>query len=475
MVMKRIPILVAVGSLGAIAAAASCDSVIGLNEPSVSGVDASATGEGGIPEAGGRDADGSPESGTDAGATLTVSVAPAIENTFPFLVGPPLQGAQVAFDAPGGKRIEQFTGADGTTTFSGIDWSLGPAAVTAYYPGYALWTVEQMAPTASVSLVLYRQAPPSDITISGPITGKVSPSDYVIISTTLPETVVATSSYYQGQADSYSLSLQAYEGTPFTIVAADYAAGDASVSAQGWNLAFLQWHRYDEPAVTANTAIPIDFEAGAPLTQLQASGTIVPPHDEAGAFAAANPLVEVTTAESRGQVYLGLPSLLDFSADGGSFFYTESYVTLPGSHPLTYYQLYAADGQAIEVYVAGYPQQGAMVEGLPLPQQLGPASAFDAGMSLGPAPAGATETRLYLYQDPYLSAADTLWEVEVPTTATHVYFPPLPSAAAEAGAIPTGGTLVAYMRACVGGLVDAGGGSFCAQDTDGNHVVVPSP
>jgi len=73
------------------------------------------------------------------------------------------------------------------------------------------------------------------------------------------------------------------------------------------------------------------------------------------------------------------------------------------------------------VQFAGYPQQDAAVEGFPLPQGLRPGSAFDAGMSLGAVPAGAIETRVYLYVAPCTSQADTLWEVEVPTTATYAY------------------------------------------------------
>ena len=46
----------------------------------------------------------------------------------------PMEGATVAFDAPGGERTETVSGADGKVTFEGVDWSLGTAAATAHQP-----------------------------------------------------------------------------------------------------------------------------------------------------------------------------------------------------------------------------------------------------------------------------------------------------------------------------------------------------
>ena len=59
----------------------------------------------------------------------------------------PMEGATVAFDAPGGERTETVSGADGKVTFEGVDWTLGTAAATAHQPDYALGSVVNIDPS----------------------------------------------------------------------------------------------------------------------------------------------------------------------------------------------------------------------------------------------------------------------------------------------------------------------------------------
>jgi hypothetical protein len=448
MVMQGASIVSALATIGAVASAASCDALVGLDEPRV-------------------DADASAAGNSDAGSTLTVTVAPAVD--YAEDLGPPLSGAQVALDAPGGQRIEQFTGSDGSTTFSGVDWSLGSAAVTVYHPGYALKTEEGLGPTASLSIAVYERGPDPfgpEITISGPITGAASPTDYAYVTASAP---LGTS--YVGVATDYSF--QVSEGTPFSLIAVDVSQGDASVMPRYYSGGtFLQWRRYDEPAESADATIGIDFEAGVALTPTtQVVGSIVPPNDDAGAFAASSPSLRVTTRESALNLYLGGPTQLDVSGDGGSFVYAASYVAFPGSHPLTIATLTTTDGQSSSQVLPGYPQQGQTIDGFLLPQHLGIVSAFDAAIPIEAAPAGASRTRVYLVD---ASTTEVLWVVGVPSTATHVFFPPLPSGVAQSVVIPAG-TLSAYATTSNCPEIVEANAFACPQSAQGNTVLVPQP
>lgn len=450
MVTQRTPIVAALASIGAVASAASCDALVGLDEPKV-------------------DADASAAGNSDAGSTLTVRVAPAVD--YAEELGPPLSGAQVALDAPGGQRIEQFTGPDGSTTFSGIDWSLGgSAAVTVYHPGYALRTEEGLGPTANLSIAVYGRGPDPfgpEVTISGPITGVVSPTDYAYVTASAP---LATT--YVGVATRYSL--QVGKATPFSLIAVDLIAGDdASVMPRAYGGGtFVQWRRYDEPAESDDVTIGIDFEAGVALTPTtHVMGSIVLPKDDAGSFAASSPSLRVTTRESALNLYLGGPTQLDVSGDGGSFVYAASYVAFPGSHPLTIATLTTMDGQSSSQVLPDYPQQGQTIDGFLLPQHLGTVSAFDAAIPIEPAPAGASRTRVYLVD---ADTNDLLWVVGVPPTATHVFFPPLPSGVVQSVAIPAG-TLSAYATTSNCPQIIEAGAFACPQSAQGYTVLVPQP
>ena len=100
----------------------------GDDEASPAGA-ASGTGATGAGAAGAAGGAGGAGAGGAGGESVTFIV---VESLLGEPTAPPVEGAMVAFDAPGGERVEQSSGADGKVTFTGVDWSKGKAAVSAY-------------------------------------------------------------------------------------------------------------------------------------------------------------------------------------------------------------------------------------------------------------------------------------------------------------------------------------------------------
>jgi hypothetical protein len=129
----------------------------------------------------------------------------------------PLPGATVALDAPDGRRIEQTTGADGRTTFEDLDWTMGPAAVTAYSPGLLL--VSRVGLTGAESEVQVDLPFPHDhpfrlARLWGYTTNMADTSHFVLVTATVPS---APSYFADGDWVLYLVP-----DVPYSLVAAEF-------------------------------------------------------------------------------------------------------------------------------------------------------------------------------------------------------------------------------------------------------------
>ncbi|HUT78715.1 MAG TPA: hypothetical protein VM285_13555, partial [Polyangia bacterium] len=130
--------------------------------------------------------DGGPDGGDGESLSFVVMEWSLDEDTWV-----PLEGATVAFDAPGGERTEAVSGADGTVTFEGIDWSLGTAAATAHAEGYVLASVVDVEPSvvgqlfsvdgAVALLVNELTTAPETVSVSGTATGLLDTAHDLVV------------------------------------------------------------------------------------------------------------------------------------------------------------------------------------------------------------------------------------------------------------------------------------------------------
>src|SRR5688572_10096594 len=182
--------------------------------------------------------------GTDMLAVLIVDAADQA----------PMAGATVALDTPGG-RVEQQTGADGKTTFSGLDLAR-PHAVIAHAAGYAVFSYSELTrddlarldtdgiiePDGSMRVAL---VPVSDtagfITLSGTAAGMMNTGNQLAIDTT-----AESDDFHQMMGAAWEIDVP--PGAPLTVVGVELEIGAATGLVRGFRQDFLQWLRKDIPA-----------------------------------------------------------------------------------------------------------------------------------------------------------------------------------------------------------------------------------
>lgn len=260
-------------------------------------------------------------------------------------------GADVVIDKPGGGREEKQTGSDGRVTFTGLDFSIGKAAVTAYKAGSGLPPTSQVGITAdSGEVLLYLWAidySPTTVAVSGTALNQHAASDRLW--------VTSTNSWNGSEGVGAAWSMEALPGMSFSVFAVDYTAVGAG--ARGFTRTWYSWVAVDHEAV--NGATTMDIDLANPPSMKQATGTLVLPARAES----------VLRTKSIGQVWalawsltgsgaVGGTSSSRVSTDGTRIEYTVDWIEPTGvEQPVTQYAL--SHGNRVSLVIrAGYPPGG---------------------------------------------------------------------------------------------------------------------
>jgi hypothetical protein len=263
-------------------------------------------------------------------------------------------GADVVIDKPGGGREEKQTGSDGRVTFTGLDFALGKAAVTAYKAGSGLPPTSQVGITAeSGEIMLFLWAfdyEKPTVTISGTAQNLHAASDRLWV------TATNSLGYSDGVGPAWSFGV--YPDVPFTLVAVDYTA--VGVGSRGYTRTFHSWVALEHAAVTAATAVDLDLAPSATIKQV--SGTMVlPTRAESRLRTHGQGHVYVQPWETMSGAGLGILSKSLVSADGTRIEYTIDWIE-PASvqRPITQYTLFPPGTSSESSFVirGGYPMGG---------------------------------------------------------------------------------------------------------------------
>src|SRR5262249_37253202 len=118
-------------------------------------------------------------------------------------------------DLPGGTRQEAVTDADGTVTFTDVDWSKGTAAITAYREGSPLSARVGITGDQPHQRLWVRAIVPQMITVRGNIINYNPLSEYVVVKS--PE-----SAYRHQNVISLPYEYEVPRDTPFSLIAATF-------------------------------------------------------------------------------------------------------------------------------------------------------------------------------------------------------------------------------------------------------------
>jgi len=281
----------------------------------------------------------------------------------------PVADAMVAFDLPGGERVERTTGADGRVTIYGVDWSQGSAAMTAYKDGYGMVSfvnleANDLDATENPFLVIVDGAvamylmdlsptPPPEITVTGTATRMADSSHNYTVSTL--RSLVATTWSGSGSA---AFEVTAPLNEPFTLQAIEMTPIGVLPSGQGND---VDIHRAMElnldPTAGPTLSVELDFFADE-IPVYTADASMVLPARADSPLRDGIPYFLVGATDNVYTIGWGTP--VDVSADGNSFGGTVSWVeptliTEPYIYFMVNHTLSGARSVAIE---PGYPQGG---------------------------------------------------------------------------------------------------------------------
>ncbi len=383
--------------------------------------------------AGDASADGEPDGGVDAEeewitgpGTLTVRVVEAVQTMSGHLLEnteDPVEGATVALDAPGGRRSELTTGADGRVTFEGLAWSAGTADVTVFKEAHLLRSLVQIDGSEDEVTVGLVPEDESDglVRINGRASN-MSDADHNLA-------VYATNARSFTRDIGYFWSLPVEPGVDFTLVAAEHET--ITRSARTFSQQVHGWVVLDHAAVTGDTAVDIDF--ASPATPVNVSNAVAMPDVRAGSpLAGATSIYSVVKDE---WLYVGFSEHTAPSSDGTAFDLDFEYVEPAGlTNVQTIYRVQPVDtflGYS-RVVVAGYPEAGTHELGFldlpdvhqdhmayyPLRETEFSWDLYDSGVEV------------FLHISFELSVPELLlplWRVDAPTDATSIRVPEPPS------------------------------------------------
>jgi hypothetical protein len=343
----------------------------------------------------------------------------------------PIGGATVALDAPAGGVTEARTGADGRVTFSTLDWSAGPAAVTAHAEGFIVTSrVDVTAAEGEVVLPCGPAdgaAPTSWPVISGDAAGMLDESHGLGVTT--------TASIHGSAGTGPSWQLAVPPDTPFTLVAQEqHPDGTTARIIDGWTM-------LEVPALAASTTLALDF--ATPLTPVPVTNSVrLPPRADSPLRSRTIAYWWATSLDSDLGLTVGQEETTVRAADGDTWDLHGEYVVVPGvEQPVAFYVLWEGMPRGLHAYaiVDGYPTDGAQTfQFLDVPRMISPPDAverhplrdpiewesFDEGTGIG----------LLIYR-----SGEPVWLIVAhpPTEATTMTVPHLPSTTSDAELLGT--------------------------------------
>jgi len=392
---------------------------------------------------------GAGATGGSGGAGGTVGTATGTFSAMVYEVGPydqgvasptPMEGATVAADLPGGERVEATTGADGQATFEGVDWSLGTATVTAFSPGYRpiTWmglTEEDQRQTYYMFNV---DAPPW-----APVSGTASNPDPQSTTLTLSPTVPGTGH----QSSSFDFTIGVAPDTPFSLVALQWAFGPTPSSNREVSQDFFGWTHVEHAAITGPTTVDVDL--ADQLTPVAVAGTMVLPTDPASALRTDGwAYYQVQTWDTG--AYLGFVTRTHLAASEDEFTYVGEHVVVPDAGDVvTVYYVGFGDGGITVIREAGYPEDGATIQGFLEPPNITRPANPGVGVPLtDPIELATPDSDVEVVTLGILKQGAPRWILSAKAGATTFEVPALPSTANPAEVLG-GGVLegVIYLQA----------------------------
>ncbi|MBN1770970.1 MAG: hypothetical protein JXB32_06915 [Deltaproteobacteria bacterium] len=400
-----------------------------------------------------EDADVSFEAETEAEADVTTGslVVTVVAAEWPSFERPPIAGAVVGLEAPGGGRAEQTTGADGRVAFHGLHWAAGTAAVTGWHAGHALGSrVGIVEADGDVELPLGVPAyPPAGfVAVSGRALHMADEAHELAVSASLPH------DRHAGTGPAWSIDVP--PDRAFTLIGVETHLLAAPPSGRGVAQVIDRWTLREHPAVTGPVTADLDFDATTTPTPTTIRGSFpIGLRAESPLALDAYGYFWATTLSSSLTALLALPNRIDVSADGTAFEFEGEYLQLPRtSDPLTVYALTRpATGERSTTVVTGWPASGtAAVTFLDLPTMLVPATPGTRHPLHDPISWTAYDTGLGVVLQ-VVRDDRTVWTVYGPPDATTLAVPQAPSVADVAGLVGSGlveGLLTLYRREAAG-------------------------
>ena len=343
----------------------------------------------------------------------------------------PIVGATVALDAPGGGLTEARTGTDGRVTFSTLDWSAGPAAVTAHAEGFVVTSRVDVTEAEGEVVVpcgaADGAAPAGWPVISGTAAGMLDEAHGLAVTTT-------ASSYGWGDTGP-SWQLAVPPDTAFTLVAQEQHPDGATARI------IDQWAMLEVPALDTSTTLALDF--ATPLTPVSVTNSVsLPPRADSPLRSRAMAYWWASSLDSDLGLTVGQEEAAVRSADGNTWDMHGEYVVVPGvEQPVALYVLWEGLARGLYAYaiVDGHPTDGAQAfQFLDVPRMISPPDAverhplrdpiewesFDEGTGIG----------LLIYRSGVL-----VWVIVAhpPTEATTLTVPHLPSTTSDATLLGT--------------------------------------
>ena len=397
------------------------------------------------PDGGGDDAvvdDGTGEEGTDVPAEDAADVptdAPGVSVTFIVVerqsddTNLPLAGVTAAFDAPGGRRTEQVTGADGKVTFDDVVWSSGNAALTAHLDGYAVVSrvdldeaVVAGAEQVDGAMAVWLSALPEagdPIAVSGTATGLVDSAHRYIVNIV---NAMAGSEWQGPGADAFSVA--APRDGAFTLQGVE-AENAELPSGLGYTMTI---HRVAHQSVPASgtdlTDVVLDFATNEVALETAVDTSVLLPSRAESRLRTVHARSNVCPSNSA--YCTGWATSCDISADGNRIEATLVW-TEPAwaEEPITLYAAYGPGYQSASyARVPGWPTAGDRddVQLLDLPDMVAPPTPstrhplsepfvwtlHDTGVTVA----------VYLLRDD-----GVVWSIVPPEDATTATAPALPS------------------------------------------------
>lgn len=419
-------------------------------------------GQGGTAQGGGGQGGG-------GGETLVVEVGTSAFGALGEFV--PVAGATVAFDKPGGERVELTSGADGTITFDGIDWSLGEGTMTAYLEDHVLWSYLGLTPESLARYIegahaerlrfLLLEQGPSTVAASGTATGMANEAHRLYLGA---NTAGSSSSDHAGP----DWSLYVASGEPFALVGFEYhMVSPATVSARGEEFALDGWASLEHEAITEETS-GLTFDMTNALAPTHVSGSFpLPLHGISDFFETAQGGVRASAAEFDGSLLLGLPTHLDVSTDGTAVEYDVEHVS-PSvvAAPMTNYALWDSEGRGAGVQAIGYPSAGEQDFVVPEPVTLTNEESiapYDTTLGWEMNEVDATDSLLTVNSWVSLrSTGVSAWYVRLPRGATEMTLPALPSNV-DADAVFGTGSLAVIVQLCEERSTPVEYAGYCAR------------